>query len=171
MTGWRSMIPGLALAALAGGVAVPARADTVAGWEITHGRGICTMSAVFPGDTTIALIWQPESKTLTFMAGGESVAAAAGKGKAALDLSFKGGNVKYNDWTDQGAKVVERDGTREIYADWGADLSGKLGDTVSGSGSLSLRIGDKDLGSYDLSGAPQAYRELMRCDAGQVADR
>jgi hypothetical protein len=154
----------LPLAALA--LAAPAGARTIGGWEVTPGTDSCSMSTAFEDDVTLALIWSPKEGNLGFLAAGEgkgwSGLRAQGE-RAPLELRFAS-TAEFKEWQDNGASVVSgRGGKDGVIGYWGSERSSDLGETVASASSVSVRVGEMDLGAYDLDGTRAAYRELMRC--------
>ena len=159
------------LAAAALTLAGAAGAKDVDSWEVNTAPKGCMMLSTFEDDLSIGLLWSAETKGLSFIASGDGLAALAPKGgKVSLGLAFAG-KAPHNDWTDEAARVIPKDnGQVSVIADWGAGYSKELADTVTASKSVTVRVGDKVIGTYDLAGSPAAYRELNRC-GGQLAAR
>jgi hypothetical protein len=169
----RSLLIGLALAGLA---AAPAsarkysdQADTVAGWDLTSTPQTCSMASTFADDVTIALVWAPSTGELGFLAAVPKPDALAGQKTAALALSFDG-DGPYSQWEQAGAPVVIGEDNVAVIGNWGKDHADDLARTVGGSTHVRVRIGDRDVGSYDLSGNQAAYKALLRCGQ-QIAAR
>jgi hypothetical protein len=154
-------LAGVALAAAA--LAAPAAARAVGEWEVTPGTKSCSMLSTFEDDVSIGLI-APRKGALSFIAGGKGIAPLLRPGqKVSLDLKFAG-KVPHDDWADDGAVVLTAPGDGPIVvADWGDAFAKELADTVTASSSVTLTIGGKTVGTYDLSGSPAAYGRLSRC--------
>ncbi|MBO0749792.1 MAG: hypothetical protein J2O44_05110 [Porphyrobacter sp.] len=158
---------GLVLAAL---IAAPAgAADTVAGWDLTAKGKTCTMASTFEDDVTVGLIWSPTTGELGFMATLPQPDRIAAQKTAALVLSFDG-HGPFNEWDDERAKVVSGAGNVAVVANWGKAHADDLARTVAGATRVHVRIGEREIGSYDLSGNQAAYRALLNCGK-QLAGR
>jgi hypothetical protein len=161
----RSTRKGLALAALLPVLASPASArwiNSIDGWDLNSTPKTCAMSTTFDDDVTIALVWSPSTSELGFMAGAPSTPALAGRKTAPLALSFDG-DGPYTQWEDQAAKVIPGDKNVGVIGNWGAEHSDQLASAVAGASHVDVRIGDRDLGQYQLSGSKAAYQALMKC--------
>ena len=156
-------LAGVALAAAALALAAPAAARAVGEWEVTLGAKSCSMLSTFEDDVSIGLV-APRKGALSFIAGGKGIAPLLRAGqKVALDLKFAG-KVPHDDWADDAALVLTGpDGGRMVVADWGDSFARELADTVTASSTVTLTLGGKTVGTYDLSGSPAAYGQLSRC--------
>jgi hypothetical protein len=159
----------LALAAAALALAAPAGARTVDSWEVVPNQQNCTMISTFEDDVSIGLIWSPRTGELGFMA---AVPPSSGLGErpaASLALTFDG-DAPLTEWEDKRAAVVAGADSDAVIATWGAAHSDALAKAVGGAKHVVVRIGDRTIGTYDLSGSGAAYRELTHC-GGQLASR
>ena len=167
----RSIATFLVLAALAPAFAPLAAArdiSTIDGWELSTTGKTCTMATTFADDVTIGLVWSPRTGELGFMAAGLRWNELNDRKTVALDLSFDG-DGPITQWEDERATVVlGGTGKTAAIANWGADHTDELAKTVGAASHVTVRVGDRDLGSYDLAGNAAAYRALMRC-GNQVA--
>lgn len=167
----RSTIASLAFAALVTVLAAPAAArdiSTIDGWELSTTGKTCTMATTFDDDVTIGLVWSPKTGELGFMAAGLRWNELQDRKTTPLDLSFDG-TGPISQWEDQRATVVLGGaGKTAAIANWGADHADELAKAVAGASHVTVRVGDRDLGSYDLAGNTSAYRALMRC-GNQIA--
>jgi len=78
--------------------------------------------------------------------------------------------VPHDDWADDAALVIAAPGGGPmVVADWGDAFARELADTVTASSSVTLTIGGKTVGTYDLSGSPAAYGRLSRCGSELAA--
>jgi len=157
------VLSALAVAALALGA--PAAAGDTQGWDVTENGKTCLMVSTFEDDVSVGLIWAAPNGDVSFMTAGDDLEKIAGKAGAtvALDIKFDG-QVPHTDWTDDVARVVSVGNHRvAVIGNWGPSLSKELADTVAGSGKVSVRVGDKDLGSYDLAGSRAASDKLTQC--------
>lgn len=157
----RLLVP---LAAMA--FAAPAGARTIEGWEVKPSSDSCSMSSVFEDDVTLALIWSPEGGDLGFFAASgewDRLGALEGQG-VALALRFAS-TAEFNEWHDDGAKIVAGRGSAKdgVIGYWGSERSPDLGETVASASSVAIRVGEIELGAYELDGIGAGYRELMRC--------
>lgn len=171
MTHRVSVIATLALGAAALALAAPAGADDGQGWEVTPNGKTCTMVSIFEDNMSVGLILTSPDGDVSFIAAGDGLEKVAGKAGGTVPLHIKfDGQVPHNDWTHQTAQVVAI-GTHRVavVADWGVPLAKEFAATVAGSNKVSIRVGDTDLGSYDLSGSREASAELMRCGARVAA--
>jgi hypothetical protein len=163
----KSVRSALVLAAATLALAAPAGAKEVDSWEVNGGAKSCTMISTFEDDVSIGLL--SSKGGLAFMAGGEGLAKLVHSGqKVSLGLKFAGG-APHNEWTDEGAQVVKAYDSVAIVGDWGPSLSKELADTVLASKTVTVSIGGKVVGTYDLSGSPVAYRELSQCGSQLAA--
>lgn len=158
----------MAVTAAAVALVAPARAHTVGDWEVNSGARSCTMLSTFEDNVSIGLI-SPRNGALSFVAGGEGLAAFVHPGQnVSLDLKFTG-KVPHDEWSaDRAAVSAASDGGPMVVADWGATYAQELADTVTASSAVTVSVGGKTLGTYDLSGSPAAYRRLSRC-GGELA--
>ena len=161
---------GLGAGALA--LAAPATAKSIEGWEITVNGENCVMQSTFEDDVTLALVWHPKTGELGFMAAGADWNELVGQRDkpARLELTFDGG-VKQPDWIDEGANVVTTVERAGVVGGWGSAHSEQLADAATHATGVAVRVGSRNLGEYNLSGAPAAYRELMRCGKHLVPDQ
>ena len=81
---------------------------------------------------------------------------------AALELSFDG-NGPYKDWEQANAPVTTGDDNVAVIGNWGKEHADDLARSVAAATRVRVRIGDREVGSYDLAGSQAAYRALMRC--------
>ncbi|MXO59756.1 hypothetical protein GRI89_09415 [Altererythrobacter salegens] len=162
-------IPVLAAAAAAALVAGPTQARTVGSWEVGRtAPDACMMSAIFgSGESTVtlALLWHASEGRLEMLAAGrgwKDLRAREGD-TASLEFNFDG-QVQYSQWLSERATFSSMGvGVDGIVGDWGTEHSGDLAKAVTGSKNVNVKIGNTDLGAFDLSGADAAYRELLRC--------
>lgn len=164
MVRFHSILGGAALAVLVS-LASPAAArsvKTVEGWEINSTPKTCTMASTFSDNVTIALVWAPSTGELGFMAAVPNSYDLGGRKTAQLSLSFDG-EGPYSVWEDQSATVLSGKDSAGVIANWGADHADDLAKTVAASSHVRVRVGDRDVGSYELAGSPAAYQALMRC--------
>ncbi len=164
---YRVSIPAtFAAAAAALVLAAPAgahEATTVEGWELNTTGDVCSMTSTFSDDVMIGLIWTPGTGNLSFVAGGPKWSELREKKTAALELSFDGG-APYSQWADEVATVVSnRDGNLTVIGDWGPSHKEDLAKTVASASKVTVKVGGRALGTYDLAGSPAAYGALMRC--------
>ena len=161
----------LAAAGAALALAAPAGARDVAtidGWELNSTGKACSMTSTFSDDVMIGLIWSPASGELSFIAAGPKWNELRAQKTAALELSFDG-DAKFAQWEDQQARVVPNGVDKlAVISTWGAAHKDDLAKAVAGASKVTVRVGGRDLGAYDLAGSPAAYRALMKC-GGQVA--
>jgi len=80
----------------------------------------------------------------------------------ALELTFDG-EVRYRQWLHESAQFHDLGGIEAVMGVWGPENREDLAEAVTRSRAVALRIGGTELGSFDLSGAEPAYRELLRC--------
>jgi hypothetical protein len=170
MAGIRTRLTTIACAGAAAALAASAGARdfaSVEGWDISTAGRTCTMASTFADDVTIGLVWSPETRELGFMAAGPGWDELRGKKTVALDLAFDG-DTPLAQWEDQRAAVLG--GSEKIAAigNWGAEHADELARAVSSSSRVTVRVGGRAVGSYDLAGSPAAYRTLMRCGAAQA---
>ena len=71
--------------------------------------------------------------------------------------------MPYRQWVHEGARFQPMRGTEAVMGVWGPEHRQDLVEAVLESTSVSLKVGDTELGTFDISGARQAYRELLRC--------
>jgi hypothetical protein len=161
--------PAAALAAATLTLAAPAGARTIGDWEVASGAKSCTMLSTFEDDVSIGLV-SPRKGALSFVAGGKGMAGLVQAGqKVSLDLKFTG-KVPHDDWADDAAAVVAApDGGLMVIADWGPSFANELADTLTASSAVTMTIGGKTVGTYDLSGGAPAYRQLTRCGSELAA--
>jgi hypothetical protein len=161
----------MAVAAGALVLAAPAAADDSDGWEISSNGTSCTMLSTYEDNVSVALLWGTDGD-VSFMAAGGDLEKSAGKAGGTVPLTVRfDGDVPHREWKATAAQVVAV-GTRHVgvIADWGPELGKEFADTVARSGNVSIRVGDRDLGSYDLSGSREASASLMACGT-QLASR
>jgi len=157
-------LAGLAIAAAALALAGPAAARTIGGWSVEPTDKTCMMSSAFADDVTLALVWDPAAGDLGFLAGGawETLNGKRGE-RVALELKFDS-NAEYTEWVDEGARVIAAPGGKHaVVGSWGSQYAEAFGSTVSSASRVTVRVGETELGAYDLTGTAAAYRELMRC--------
>jgi hypothetical protein len=161
----------LAAAAAALALAAPAGArdvSTIDGWELNATGKACSMTSTFSDDVTIGLIWTPATGDLSFIAAGPKWDELRAQATAALELSFDG-DSPYSQWEDQRANVMPNGvGKLAVIGSWGASHKEDLAKAVAAASKVTVRVGGRDLGEYDLAGSPAAYRALMKCGT-QVA--
>jgi opacity protein-like surface antigen len=155
----------LAVAAVALALGTPALAAETQGWEVTPSGNTCMMLSTFEDDVSVGLALTAPAGEISFVAAGDEVEKLAGQAGSTVSLNARfDGDVPHNDWTDDRARVVSLGHHRiAVIADWGPALSQELASTVGGSATVAIRIGDKPLGSYNLSGSRAASAELTRC--------
>lgn len=170
----RGLVPVFSSAAMAAAVlvvAAPAAADDTDGWEISSNGTSCTMLSTFEDNVSVALL-AAQDGDISFMAAGPSLEKIAGKAGATVPLTVRfDGEVPHREWKATAAQVVPV-GTRSVgvIADWGPSLAKEFTDTVASSGKVSIRIGDTEMGNYDLSGSRAASVALRACGV-QLASR
>ena len=160
--------------ALAAGAAAllasaPLQARIVGSWEVARSKqGSCMMIATYGNGTvdgiSLGLVWSPAENRLGFLAASKNwndLLSREGD-PTALQLSFDG-DVDYSQWLHEAARFENLGGIETIAGSWGAENSERLAAAVTGSGAVRLQIGETDLGSFDISGSAEAYRELLRC--------
>ena len=160
---WKSARLAAALAMLA--LAGTADAREVEGWNVLPQDDTCFMSSAFEDDVTLAVIWNPATRDLAFMAAGNALRGLRGSNgkQVSFDLAF-GGRTRPGSWTDDTAVVIETDGGAVgVIAKWSDGQSSELADAIAAASGVSITVGDMDLGAFALTGIPAAYRELMRC--------
>ena len=162
MMGIRSMF---ATALLASAAIAPAGArtmDSVAGWEMTQTTRNCTMTSTFSDNVSVGLVWAPQTGELGFIASLPHPQPLKNNGKAALALSFDG-STPYTQWDDDAAAVVDGPENVAVIANWGAGHADDLARAVAASGHVTVAVGGRTVGTYELSGSPAAYQALKRC--------
>jgi hypothetical protein len=160
----------VAAAAAAMLAAAPLQARMIEGWEVARSKqGACMMTANFDDDSdtgvALSLVWTKADGRLAFLAASKHWNGMMKRegDPAALHLTFDG-DVPYSQWLHEAARFQDLGtGTEAIMGYWGAENSARLAEAVTGSQQVSLRVGETDLGSFDISGADAAYRELLRC--------
>ena len=159
----------LAAGAAAALVTAPLSARTVGAWEVVPSApGTCMMVAVFDNDTwqgtSLGLVWTPAEGRLGFLAASRTWTDLHERegDPAALQLTFDG-EVDYSQWRHEGARFQNLGGMKTIAGSWGAENSDRLAAAMTGSDAVTVRVGGTDLGTFDISGAGAAYRELLRC--------
>lgn len=162
-------LSGMALAGAVLALAAPAAASAVGDWEVLPGAKSCTMLSTFEDDVAIGLI-APRKGALSFIAGGKGIGPLLRPGqKVAVDLKFAG-KVPHDDWADDAALVLAAPGGGTmVVADWGDAFAKELADTLTASSTVTLTIGGKTVGTYDLSGSRAAYGRLSRCGSQLAA--
>lgn len=151
-------------AGLAAAAATPAHARHVEGWDVAPSRqGACMMTATFE-DESIALVWNKAEQQLGFLAASERWNGLMQRegDPTSLLLTFDG-DVRYPQWLHEGARFQPLRGTEAVMGQWGPEHRDDLAEAMTRSSRVSLKVGDTELGSFDISGAGQAYRELLRC--------
>jgi hypothetical protein len=143
-------------------LAVPAAARTVDSWDVVPTGQNCTMISTFEGDVSIGLLWSPKSGELGFMTTVPHVDRAGPQPTEHVELTFDGSGP-YTQWEDQRAAVVTGDYSDAVIANWGAAHSDELARAVAAASHVKVRLGGKDMGTYDLAGSPAAYRALTQC--------
>lgn len=169
---FHSVLMGFTLAALVCALAGPAGArsiNTIEGWDLDSTPKTCTMTTTFSDDVTIGLVLSPSTSELGFMAAVPQALAPGGGKTAPIVLTFDGAGP-YTHWEEQKAAVVNGEDKVAVIANWGAEHADDLAKTVAAASHVAIRVGERDLGSYDLSGSPAAYRALTRCGS-QLAAR
>jgi hypothetical protein len=165
MASCRSILEGLAFAALSLTLAGPADArsvKTVEGWELNMTPKTCSMAATFADNVTISLIWAPKTRELGFMA---ALPHSYGLGKqktTELDLAFDGDGA-YRQWQDQYATLLGGRDSDGVIGNWGAEHSDQLAKAVAAAEHVTVRVGGREVGRYDLAGSPAAYQALLNC--------
>jgi hypothetical protein len=152
----------LALGAVTLALAAPAGAKTVDSWEVSSSGKTCTMVSTFADDVTVGLILSPKTGELGFIATLPHPNGVRGAPTAQLQLAFDG-DSPYTQWEDERATVVAGLDNDAVISTWGAAHSEELAKAVSAASHVKVRVGDKDIGTYDLAGSPAAYRALTRC--------
>jgi hypothetical protein len=163
----RSLLTGLALAGLAAASPAAARkysdqADSVAGWDLTATPKTCSMASTFADNVTLALVWAPSTGELGFMAAVPQPSALGAQKAAALALAFDG-DGPITQWEQTNAPVIDGEDNVAVMGNWGREHSEELARTVAAAEHVRVRVGDRDVGTYDLSGNQAAYKALMRC--------
>lgn len=149
----------LALAAPAGARDIA----TIDGWELNTTGKACSMTSTFSDDVMIGLIWSPARGELSFIAAGPKWDELSAGKTTALQFTFDG-DGPFTQWEDEHARVVPNGiGKLSVISTWGADHKDDLAKSVAAASKVSVRVGGRDLGSYDLAGSPAAYRALMKC--------
>ena len=154
----------LAAAGAAVLAAAPLQARTIGGWEVAPSKqGACMMTATFE-DESISLVWNKAEQQLGFLAASKTWNGLMERegDPTALQLTFDG-EVRYPQWLHEGARFQPLRGTEAVMGVWGPEHREDLAEAVTGSSSVSLKVGNTELGSFDISGAGPAYRELLRC--------
>jgi hypothetical protein len=156
----------LAAATAALALTAPAGARDIAtidGWELNTTGKACSMTSTFGDDVMIGLIWSPASCELSFIAAGPKWGDLRAEKTTALQFTFDG-DGPFNQWEDEHARVVPNGVDKlSVISTWGADHKDDLAKSVTAAGKVTVRVGGRDLGSYDLAGSPAAYRALMKC--------
>lgn len=159
-----------AAALVAGGAASAApQAHTIDGWQVGRGKqGGCMMTAMFDDRSeegiALSLVWDKAKGQLGFLASSRhwnELRERAGD-PTALELTFDG-EVRYRQWLHESAQFPDLGGIEAVMGVWGPENREDLAEAVTRSRAVTLRIGGAELGSFDLSGAGPAYRELLRC--------
>ncbi|MGZ3198337.1 MAG: hypothetical protein ACXWI5_00765 [Croceibacterium sp.] len=159
----------LALAAAALAFAGPAAAKTVDSWEVNSTGKSCTMFSTFADDVTIGLIWTPNTGELGFIITLPHRKGWKAQSATTLDLSFDG-KGPLTQWEDQHASVVAGSDSDAVIGSWGAAHSRDLARAVNASSHVTLSVGGRAIGTYDLTGSPAAYNALTRC-GGEIATK
>jgi hypothetical protein len=152
----------LALGAAALSFAASAGARTIDSWEVTPDGKTCKMVSTFADDVTIGLLWSPKSGELGFIATVPHGYGVDGTAKPRLQLSFDG-DSPYTQWEDDRPTVITGSAADAVISTWGAAHSNELAKAMSAASHVKLRVGGKDIGTYDLAGSPAAYRALTHC--------
>ena len=158
-----------AAALVAGGAAAADKPHTVDGWQVGRGKqGGCMMTAMFDDRSeegvALSLVWDKAKGQLGFLASSRhwnALREQAGD-PTALELTFDG-EVRYRQWLHESAEFHDLGGIEAVMGVWGPENREDLAEAVTRSRAVALRIGGTELGSFDLSGAEPAYRELLRC--------
>ena len=169
MAGMTPSITPWALAAAALAFAVPAGARVVDSGEVGPSLQSCTMMSTFEDDVGIGLVWTPNTGELGFVASVPRPSGLGDRQAAPLTLTFDG-DAALTEWEDQRAAVVSGSRADAVIASWGAAHSDELAKAVTAASHVVVRIGERTIGRYDLSGSPAAYRELTHCGS-QIASR
>lgn len=151
----------LALAASALALAAPAGAKTIDNWDVATNAKSCTMVSTFADDVTVGLIWSKTGE-LGFITTLPRPNGVRGRATAPVQLTFDG-DSPMTQWEDDRAAVVSGPDNDALIANWGAAHSDELARAVKAASHVKLRVGGKDVGTYDLSGSPAAYRALSHC--------
>ena len=163
----RSIVLAAAAAAL---VYAPLQARNVNGWEVARTKaGACMMTANFEdgshGGVSLALTWNELEGRLGFLAASKHwnrLMKEMGD-PTSLQLTFDG-DVPYTQWFHEAARFQNLGrGTEAVAGSWGPENSDRLAEAVTRSRQVSVVVGETDLGSFDISGSAEAYRELLRC--------
>jgi hypothetical protein len=159
----------LAAAGAAMLAAAPLQARMVEGWEVARSQqGACMMTAIFDNDSdagiALSLVWTEADGQLGFLAASKNWGALLERegDPAALELTFDG-DVPYSQWLHEKARFRNLGTNEAIVGYWGAENSARLAEAVTGSREVVVKIGETDVGAFDISGAEAAYRELLRC--------
>jgi len=158
----------LALGVAALALAAPAGARTIDGWEVVSDGQHCTMTSTFADNVSVGLIWAPKTGELAFMTAVPHLKELRGQAVAPVELTFDG-TGPYTQWEDQRATVVSGLDNDALIANWGPAHADELAKAVGASGHVAVRVGGKEIGTYDLSGSPAAYRALTRCGSQLAA--
>ena len=158
----------LALGAAALALAAPAGARTIDSWEVVSDGKHCTMTSTFADNVSIGLIWAPKTGELAFMTAVPHLKELRGQAIAPVELTFDG-TGPYTQWEDQRATVVSGLDNDALIANWGPAHADELAKAVNAAGHVSVRVGGREIGTYDLSGSPAAYRELTHCGSQLAA--
>jgi hypothetical protein len=168
----RSMLTGLAAAALVPALAAPAAArwiDTVDGWEVEMTPATCTMTTTFSDDTTVGLVWSPATSELGFVAATPPTPDLSGRKTAPLALTFDG-KSPVTEWEDQAAAVIPGDNSVGLLGHWGAQYTEQLAGAVQAARHVRVRVGTRDLGEYEIGRSGAAYQALLKCGRLLKAD-
>jgi hypothetical protein len=120
------------------------------------------MASTFADNVSIALIWTPATGELGFLAGVPKPDALATRTTAPLQLTFDG-DGPYNQWEQASAPVIVGEDNVAVIGNWGKAHSDDLARSLAAATRVRIRIGDRDVGSYDVSGNQAAYKALLRC--------
>lgn len=148
----------------------PLQARDVNGWHVAPSKqGACMMTATFDdrsdAGVSLALVWDKPRQQLGFLAAGKhwNEALRSEGGQPSLHMSFDG-DVTYRNWTYEDAHFDKLGGGIEtVMGIWGDEHREFLAEAVTRSNRVAIRVGEADMGSFDISGAEAAYRELLRC--------
>lgn len=151
-------VTALALAGPAGGRDI----SIIEGWQLSTTGKTCTMVSTFADDVSVGLLLTPQTGELGFVTTVPHPNDLRGKATAPLQISFDG-DAPYIQWEDDRATVITGPDSDAVVASWGAAHSDELAQAMKSASHVKLRVGDKDIGTYDLSGSPAAYRALTRC--------
>jgi hypothetical protein len=120
------------------------------------------MISTFEDDVSIGLIWSPSTAELGFVTALPRPSGLREKSATTITLTFDG-DAPFTEWQDLRAVVTPGADSDAVVANWGAAHSKELAQSVGSASHVVVRVGDRTVGRYDLSGSRAAYRELTHC--------